>query len=100
MPRPGDRIAYFFLPLGEHLPLDPGPYSPDPDSPIWDADSMRPSQTGLPKPSQDVSILLYDGEVAKDDGLWMTTNIAIQAWKAMGGESSRGALVDSTDGQP
>lgn len=55
--------------MGELLPLTPGPHSPDLDPELWRSGPLRPSQPGLPEPTLDISLLLRDVHVARDDGL-------------------------------
>jgi hypothetical protein len=60
MPRDGDFVVYCWFPLGQRIPMHPGPYAPELDLAEWERGRLRPSDPDLPRPSLDISLLLRE----------------------------------------
>lgn len=76
MPNVGDYVAYFWFPLREKVSLGQGPYQPELHPEMWERGALRPNQPDLPRPTLDISLVLWDGETGRDEGLMASIDMA------------------------
>lgn len=76
MPNVGDHVANFWFPLREKVTLGRGPYQPELSPEMWERGPLRPNQPDLPRPTLDISLVLWDGETGRDEGLMASMDMA------------------------